>query len=69
MTSVDTLRDTRAKKIAADSELEEAREDREWLDKLRNAKAEPYPGAEESLAFLRRVANGGAAKGKNTARG
>ena len=68
MTSVDTLRDMRAEKTAADSELEEAREDREWLDKLNNAKPEPYLGAKESLAFLRRIANGGAAMDKNTAR-
>ena len=68
MHSVDTSQDTRAGKTAADSELEEAREDREWLDKLRNAKAVPYLSSEESLAFLRRIANDGAAKDKNTAR-
>ena len=40
------------------TELEEMREDREWLDKLNNAKPAPYLGAKESLAFLRRIANG-----------
>ena len=40
------------------AELEEVREDREWLDKLSKAKAEPYLSAKESLAFLRRIANG-----------
>ena len=39
------------------AELEEVREDREWLDKIRNAKPVPYLGAKESLAFLRRIAN------------
>ena len=40
------------------AELEEVREDHEWLEKIRNAKPAPCLSTKESLAFLRRIANG-----------